>query len=595
MIKKTIKENKNEKGFAHFRLGAIIFLTTITLGLPFSLLTAYSLAFYRRVYPRTFVCQIPMTGKDEAEAALTLSSYLKNQAPVKITLNFQKESFSLDPNLITYLSQNTAKNALKTGREKILALNLKRLIKLAKDGENLAFDFQLDNKLLDDKIASISAKLYIPAIDPEIKVIKTSAGKKVVVETGKNGQEVDLRTLKKNLMENFSCPQKEIVLAIPISSISPKISEEMAEVSRNRTSALLDKEVKLLLGDRDWTVPDEEIVSFVSFTDGFNQEKIENFADELAKTINAPPENASFRFENDRVSIFKPSKDGITLKQAEFVDNFEKKLISLEQTKESQQMEIPVLETPAKVSTGDANSLGIKELLGKGSSLFLGSISERIHNINLASLRLSGILIAPDEDFSFNRSLGDVSENTGFKQAYIIKQGRTVLGDGGGVCQVSTTLFRAAIAAGLPILERHAHAYRVHYYEEDLGPGFDATVFDPNADLKFKNNTQNYILIQSAVNLKKKALVFELFGTSDGRKTEIGKARVWDKVPPPPDLYQDDPTLPAGVVKQVDWKAWGAKAAFDYKVTQDGEIIFEKTFTSVYKPWQAVFLRGTGR
>jgi len=199
------------------------------------------------------------------------------------------------------------------------------------------------------------------------------------------------------------------------------------------------------------------------------------------------------------------------------------------------------------------------------------------------------------EIFSFNKSLGDVSADTGFEQAYIIKEGRTVLGDGGGVCQVSTTFFRAALNAGLPILERHAHAYRVHYYEDDLGPGIDATVFDSTADLKIQNNTPAYLLIQSSVDLKKKKLTFEIYGTSDNRQVEMSKVRVWDQVPPPPDLYQDDPTLPAGTIKQVDWKAWGAKASFSYKVARGEEILTEKTFTSNYRPWQAIYLRGTGK
>jgi vancomycin resistance protein YoaR len=169
------------------------------------------------------------------------------------------------------------------------------------------------------------------------------------------------------------------------------------------------------------------------------------------------------------------------------------------------------------------------------------------------------------------------------------------LGDGGGVCQVSTTLFRAVLNAGLPITERQPHAYRVSYYEQDIGPGFDATVFLPSPDLKFKNNTPSYLLIQTKVDQVNKKLTFDIYGTSDGRKVEISPVRIWDKQPPPPDLYQDDPTLPAGTIKQVEHKSWGAKVAFDYKIVRGEEVLSEKTFYSVYRPWQAVYLRGTGQ
>ena len=161
------------------------------------------------------------------------------------------------------------------------------------------------------------------------------------------------------------------------------------------------------------------------------------------------------------------------------------------------------------------------------------------------------------------------------------------------MCQVSTTLFRAILAAGVPIEERTAHAYRVHYYEKDSQPGFDATIFTPEVDLKFKNDTPAYILIQTTVDEARNKLTFELYGAGDGRKVEISKSRVWDVTPPPPALYQDDPTLSKGVVKQVDWAAWGAKAAFDWKVTRGADVLQERTFYSNYRPWQAVFLKGT--
>ena len=87
--------------------------------------------------------------------------------------------------------------------------------------------------------------------------------------------------------------------------------------------------------------------------------------------------------------------------------------------------------------------------------------------------------------------------------------------------------------------------------------------------------------------------VINLYGTGDNRKSYISNHRVWDIAPPPPPLYQDDPTLPKGVEKQVDWAAWGAKAVFDYKVVKNNETIFDNAFYSVYRPWQAVYLRGT--
>jgi len=323
---------------------------------------------------------------------------------------------------------------------------------------------------------------------------------------------------------------------------------------------------------------------------------IEETVDNLALGIDIPPQDALFQFEKGKVAVFRLSKQGrkVNKEQTKKIIFATISEIAKENTTYPNLNIDLVVETllPA-ITTENSNQFGIKELLGKGNSKFVGSIPGRVHNIELATSRINGRLIPPGDEFSFNNTLGDVSAATGFQPAYIIKEGRTVLGDGGGVCQVSTTLFRAAINTGLPIVERHAHAYRVSYYEQDSGPGLDATVFDPTHDLKFKNDTLNHLLIQAKTNLQDYTLTFELYGTNDGRKVEITKPVVMSQTPPPDDLYQDDPTLPKGVVKQVDWKAWGARVNFDYKVTRNGETINQQSFFSNFKPWQAVFLRGT--
>ena len=212
----------------------------------------------------------------------------------------------------------------------------------------------------------------------------------------------------------------------------------------------------------------------------------------------------------------------------------------------------------------------------------------------MAASRINGTLVKPGETFSFNNALGDVSQFTGYRQAYIISGGKTILGDGGGVCQVSTTLFRALLNGGLPINERTAHAYRVGYYEQNSPPGLDATVYGPTPDLKFTNDTPGHILITAKADSKNLSLVFELYGTSDGRKSTISNPVVSNITPALPTVYQDDPTLPMGKTKQIDYAAAGARVTFNYSVERNGENIYKKTFVSNYRPWAAVYLKGTG-
>lgn len=593
MIEKILKENKNKKR----KQSKIIILLVILLGVPCSALISYFLAFRNRVYPKISVCQTNLTGQNKIEATYSLHSFVKNNLPTEITLSTEEQSFSLPPEIVSYQPERTVLKALKTGREKFFPLNLKELLVIFLRGKNLSLDFDIDNNRFDQEVASIAASLYSPSINPQIKLLQTPTKKEIIIETGKKGQELDIRSFKETLLQRLSCPQRQISFALPLKTVSPIISSQQAENTKQRALKFLGQKITLKLDQQNWVINDEELISFLSFDNGFDRSKIEGFVQELAKTVNQPPENAFLHFEEkeNRISVFKPSKDGLNLQEEKLIQDLLDKLNQMEASPASQEITLPVVKIPPLISTKEVNNLGINELLGRGTSLFFGSISERIHNINLASLKLNGLLIPPGETFSFNKALGEVSQDTGFKQAYIIKEGRTVLGDGGGVCQVSTTLFRAALNAGLPIIERHAHAYRVHYYEEDVGPGFDATVFDPSFDLKFVNNTPAYLLIQASLDPKQKKLTFELYGTKDNREITISKARIWDEQPPPPDVYQDDPTLPTGTIKQVDWKAWGAKVAFDYKVVKNNQTIFAKTFYSYYKPWQAVYLRGTGQ
>ncbi len=330
-----------------------------------------------------------------------------------------------------------------------------------------------------------------------------------------------------------------------------------------------------------------------SFT--YNKDALITALSSIASKVDIQPTDAVFTFTNGKVTTFQTSSDGQEIDIDAIDTIIINKIPSLVESgkPETIVIPIPIKKLKPKVSTGDANHLGIQELIGTGTSLFQHSAQSRIFNVTLAASRLNGVLIAPNEEFSFDNALGDVSKFTGYQQAYVIQNGKTVLGDGGGVCQVSTTMFRAALNAGLPITERHGHAYRVGYYEEDSPPGIDATVYVPTVDLKFKNDTGHYILIQTVVDPNILRLTFYLYGTSDGREVSMTTPIVTNETPAPPPLYTDDPTLPQGVIQQTDFAAAGAHVSFSRTVTKNGKVLDADTFVTDYQPWQAQYLRGT--
>jgi len=359
----------------------------------------------------------------------------------------------------------------------------------------------------------------------------------------------------------------------------------------------MGKRLTMSLDDNKVELSGAELVAMLA-TDGteiIKWQTILDYSEGLGQRFNKDPQDAKFEFVGGKVEEFAPGKDGVEVSVEPTTDVIHQtieKLLSKDSKSES--VEIVAERTPPQVTTEEVNKLGIKERIGRGESYYAHSISNRIYNVDLASTRLNSALIPPGEEVSFNKLVGEVSAATGYRAAYIISGGRTVLGDGGGLCQVSTTMFRAAMNAGLPILERWGHAYRVSYYELNSKPGVDATVYAPSKDFRFKNDTPGHILIQTINDPKNLHLVIEIYGTSDGRVATVTEPKVWGISPPRPTIYQDDPSLPAGTMKQVDWSAPGAKASFEYKVTRNGETLSEKTFTTSYQPWAAVYLRGTG-
>ena len=572
--------------------------------ISFSLFGSVGLWFRGRIFPRISVSGIPIGNLSSAEAAGLLEQRIQTFQTAPISLSFSDRTFQLLPLDISlrYGIWETISRAYIYGRRNGLIV-VPEFARTVLRGVDIPLEYAFNDQALEATLSAMVAAIEVPSIPPSIRVLEKpdpDTNSRIAVDPGEMGRAVDISSLRRELHQRFQSLSK-LPIVIQIQPQEPAFPDSDVDLTRMRAEHLLGKRLVIAYPGTDkalqqtWELSDRDVIDFLSFAGGFNREKIASYSASLASSINRPPENATFRFEGGRVVEFAPEKEGLALRVGETVEDLIKAFSSLESSeKKEMSLVLPVLKTKPAITTADVNSLGIRELVGQGISTFHGSIANREYNIALASSRINGILIPPGETFSFNHWVGDVSSASGFRQAYIIKDGQTILDDGGGVCQVSTTLFRAVLASGLPVVERRAHSYRVGYYEQNSKAGFDATVFSPSTDFRFINDTPYHLLIQTSVNTTSHRLIVEIYGASDGRKATINNYRMWDVSPPPPDLYQDDPTLPAGSVKQVDWKAWGAKVKFDYRVERGDTILFEKTFVSNYRPWQSVFLRGTG-
>jgi vancomycin resistance protein YoaR len=256
---------------------------------------------------------------------------------------------------------------------------------------------------------------------------------------------------------------------------------------------------------------------------------------------------------------------------------------------------------PAVADTATGADLGITQLIQQQTTYFYGSSDARIQNIVAAAKQYHGLLVAPGEIFSMGSVLGDVSLENGFAEALIIYCGRTIKGVGGGVCQVSTTLFRTVFFAGFPVVERYYHAYRVSYYEMDASgsvdptrAGLDATVYFPLVDFKFKNDSPYWLLMETYVDVGARTLTWKLYSTSDGRSVTWDTTGPANVVPAPSPLFEVNPDLKEDQIKQVDYPAQGADVTVNRTVWRNGQVYFTDQFQTHYQPWQAVCQYGPG-
>ncbi|MEK9181208.1 MAG: VanW family protein [Patescibacteria group bacterium] len=244
----------------------------------------------------------------------------------------------------------------------------------------------------------------------------------------------------------------------------------------------------------------------------FAAEKIYNkLLSEVAPQIEREAQDAALEIVSGRATVFQPDLAGLSLDYPKTIGLVKEALF-----RGNSIIEASVVSSFPTVRLKNLNDLGIEELVAHGESDFTGSSKNRITNISVGAARFNGLILKPGEEFSFNQNLGEVTAEGGFKPEIVIKPEGQVPELGGGLCQVSTTAFRAALYGGLNITARRNHSFAVRYYAPQ---GTDATIYPGAVDFKFINDTPAHLLI--ATRVEDKRLIFDFYGTSDGRKVEI--------------------------------------------------------------------------
>lgn len=318
-----------------------------------------------------------------------------------------------------------------------------------------------------------------------------------------------------------------------------------------------------------------------------DENQLRQYLFDLAEQLDVAPRDARLRFNptTGGVIVSQESRSGRELDIGATIASIQEAFAD-ERTRAT----LVLNEVPPAVDMNQVAEMGIRELVASGVSYFRGSSAARVRNIEVAAEKFDGLVIPPGGIFSFNTGVEDVTAANGFEDSLVIMGDTTAVGVGGGVCQVSTTIFRAAYNAGFPIVERYNHGYVVSWYGE---PGLDATIYTPTVDFRFRNDSGAYLLIEPVVDSIAGVITFNLYGTKPDRVVTVGQPQRSDVIEPEPPAYRVNEALAPGERKQVEWEQKGMTVTVERTIVENGTTRTD-TLTSVYLPWQAVYEVGPG-
>lgn len=323
-----------------------------------------------------------------------------------------------------------------------------------------------------------------------------------------------------------------------------------------------------------------------------NREPLDAYIDEeISKWLDLSPENVKiYSDENEEIQIEGKGSDGMEIMRDLLLSSIE---LAVENKAES--LVIPIRKiTPEVEVSEDLQKLGIRERISVGHTSYYGSPGNRIHNIKMGAARFNGTLIAPDEEFSFNTTLGPVNGATGYRKELVIKKEGTKPEYGGGLCQVSTTMYRTILMGGFQTTARRPHSYAVSYYSQVMGHGLDATIYLGGQDLKFVNDTDKHLLVQAYVQ-DDYELYIVFYGTADGRTVELEGPYLSNYHSPGATQYIDTPSMSVGKRKQVERSHTGFNALWYRYITDRDGNTKKETINSAYRAIPAKILVGTGQ
>ncbi len=609
-----VRQRPNREGetlFVQFLLafggGFALFLTVI-----FGLTLGYRALYAGRIFPGVSIAGVDLSGLSSNDAAQRLSTQLTYPYNGIIIFKDGEKIWATNPSQLGLVFDPgaTTNMAFQFGRSLNIFTSLNDQLNSAQVGVDLPPIVAYDQRVAYNFLQALANEIDKPAIEASLAI----NGVDVIAQPGQVGRRlnVDATLVYLNAqLQTFRDGEVPLV----ITDAPPDIVDvsTQAELARN----VLAAPFALVLPDAKpgdpgpWfieplAVGDMLRVSRVRTDSGaatyrleLDPQKLEARLRELSSQIDQNEENARFTFNDEtrQLDLIQSSKIGRVMDIPRTIQTIQNAIALGYQ---SASIELNVTQ-PQVADDTSAQSLNITQLVGSQATYFYGSSTARMQNIQTAAAKFHGLLVAPGETFSMGNALGDVSLDSGYAEALIIYGGRTIKGVGGGVCQVSTTLFRTVFFAGFPVAERYAHAYRVYYYELRQGGGYDpnmagldATVYFPVVDFKFTNDTPYWMLMETYFDPQAYTLTWKLYSTSDGRSVTYTNSGPQNVVSAPEPSIQFNADFKEGEFRQTDYAAEGADVTIERTVMRNNALHFQDKFVTHYQPWRAVCEYGPG-
>ena len=582
-------------------LAALVSGFALFLGVLLMWTVGFQLIYAGRIFPGVSVAGVDLSGLSPSDAAVKLSQALSYPYTGKIVLRDGGKVWVVTPAQMgmAFDASTSAQAAYKLGRSGGLFASLDGQLRARSSGADVPPVILFDQRVAYQYLQSLATEIDKPVMEASLKV----EGTNVNAVPGQVGRSLDVEGTLVFLsaqMQTFRDGEVPLV----IREQTPEIMDVSAQAEIARR--VLSEPMQLYIAnavDGDpgpWTYDVQILANMLTVRRVGNEVQValdpaplHDILLGIATQVDRKPENARFYFDDNtrQLALIQYSQVGRTV-------DTDASTIAINDALLQGEHNIPlqiVEKQPDVTDNATAEQLGVTELVSSQTSYFYGSSAERIQNIQAAAARFHGLLVAPGETFSMGDAMGDVSLDNGFAEALIIYGGRTIKGVGGGVCQVSTTLFRTVFFGGYPVVERIPHAYRVSYYEETASgsidsnlAGLDATVYFPLVDFQFTNDTPYWILMETYVDAGARTLTWKFYSTSDGRSVTWETTGPQNVVPAPKPLFEENDELKAGQIKQVDWAANGADVDVTRTVWKNGAVYFNDEFKTHYEPWQAV-------